>query len=66
MTVTIEFIRHQVEPELVDDHTKMPTQYGPPQTHAYKPGFCGMPLTWGNDYPPAEDIDGGRVALIGA
>lgn len=67
MPVVIEFIRHQVEPEVVDDLDSPVGLYGHTrQVRAYKPGFSGMPLVWGDSYPAIEDADGGRVQLIGA
>ena len=63
----IEFIRSQVEPEVKDDETSAVDCYGHTrQVWCYKPGFSGIPLLWGNQYPRVEDIDGGRVQLIGA
>lgn len=63
----IEFIRSQVEPEIVDDLESPVDLYGHTRrVSAYKPGFNAQPLVWGNDYPGVEDIDGGRVNLIGA
>lgn len=63
----IEFIRSQVEPEIVDDINSTVDLYGHTRrVSAYKPGFCAQPLVWGDQYPGIDDIDGGRVQLIGA
>lgn len=61
------FIRYQVEPEVKNDPTSTPTIYGFSRRYsAYLPEFSGMPQYHGNEYPPVEDIDGGRVNMIGA
>jgi len=62
----IEFIRGQVEPEIVPKDGCPWNLYGPMQSvRAYKVGY-GEVVLYGDYYPFHEDFDAYRVSLIGA